>query len=187
MADGAAPLDFPIEGESRWVYVMRALAFSTLGAVAVIGAVFHFLAGQDSFVETQQIAMILSGIVFLLVFEYFVFLKIVIPGQADYGRYVIYPHKVEFYPLTAMGLGNGTRGETETMGKFMGITTGPVTDRKGRLSYAVYLVHSTKKGRTIKLANFPETARAEKYAAELGEVMNINVVPRLAGRRRRPL
>ncbi|MCB9991316.1 MAG: hypothetical protein H6867_08030 [Rhodospirillales bacterium] len=169
-------IDFPIEGESRWVHVMRALAFGVFASLMTIGAVFHFLGGDDSFVESQQLSMILGGIVFVLLLEYFVFLKIVIPRQADYGRFEIREHKVDFYPLSALGLGIKTHAHPVSMGKFMGITTGRTTDKKGVTSYNVFLVHKDNKGKTIRVSNFADPVEAENYATKLAAVLRLNMV-----------
>ena len=167
----------PIEGESRWVMIMRLLAGSTFLAILVIGGVFRFLTGDDSFVQSQQLAMIMGGIVFLLVLEYFVFLLVVIPRQADYGRYVIHENKVDFYPLTALGLGIGPESEPVQMARFMGIATGRIAREKGGgVVYAVYLVHSENKGKTINVRNFPTLEEAEAFAGKLGGMLHLNVV-----------
>lgn len=172
----AVPESLPIEGESKWVTTMRVLAFATLGALIVIGGIFHFLAGNNSFLESQQIGLILGGLVFMLVLEYFIFLRVVIPRQADYGRYVIHQDKVEFYPLTAMGLGIKPRSKAERMSKFLGITTGIVRNKKGVASFGVYLVHTTDKGKTINIHTFPDLKEAEQFAMKLGKLLQLNVV-----------
>ncbi len=166
---------FPIEGESEWVSVMRGIAFFTMLSVIIMAAVFHFLTDDDGFVEIQQLGMMLGGLVFLLVLAYFFFLIVVIPRQANYGRYIIHENQVVFYPLTTLGLGIRGKGELVDVGKFMGLTTGLVVDKKGKSSYAVYLVHATDKGKTINIKSFPSTEEAGDYAKQLGNVLRLNV------------
>lgn len=167
---------FPIEGESKWVTILRLMAVATLVTIGVIGAMFHFLTADDSFIESQQLAMMMGGIVFLLVLEYFVFLLVVIPRQADYGRYAIHETKVEFFPLTALGLAIGNKSETVHIERFAGVASSKSTDKKGKLSYAVYLVHSDNKGKTINIKSFPSAEEADNYAQNLGRKLRLNFV-----------
>ncbi len=166
----------PIEGESKWVMVMRLLAFGTLTGLLVIAAVFHFLSGDNSFVESQQIGMMLGGLVFLLILEYFVFLFVVIPRQADYGRYEIHRDRVDYYPLTALGLGISSSPRPERLSRFMGITTGRMQgSKKAGTQYAVYLVHGQEKGKNIVIRTFSDPMDAEKFATVLAARLQINV------------
>lgn len=171
---------FPIEGESKWVLTMRLLAAGTIGAVISIGLVFHFFGGdKSSFVESQQLAFILGGIVLLLVFEYFVFLKIVIPRQADYGRYRIHKEMVEYFPLTSFGLGIKEKPDSVAVKKFTGVAVSTAPNKKNKLEYGVYLIHQ-KKGRTITVKTFPVMQEAQEYAHNLAASLRLNVgnIPR---------
>lgn len=182
--EGLSAVNLPLEGESKWVSVMRMLAFATFGCIILIAIVFHFLTADDSFVGNQQLGMMMAGLVFLLVLEYFVFLKIVIPRQANYGRYIVFQDKVEYFPLSALGLSVKAQGEAVAISRFMGITTSRVADRKGRVSYAVFLIHSADKGKTIKLRSFSEPVQAEAFAVRLGALLRLNVASGIARKAR---
>lgn len=175
LAQGLSSVALPLEGESKWVPVMRMLAFATLGCIILISIVFQFLAGDDSFVGNQQLGMMMAGLVFLLILEYFVFLKIVIPRQANYGRYIVSQDKVQYFPLTALGLGVRENSVDVAISRFLGVTTSRVADRKGRVSFAVFLIHSADKGKTIKLRSFNEPEQAEAFAVRLGSLLRLNV------------
>lgn len=184
-AAAGARVDFPLEGESRWVAVMRVLAIGTLLAILVLGGVYHFLAGDRSFAANQQLLMIFSGIVLLLLIEYFIFLKVVIPRQAAYGRFLLHRDKVEFFPLTALGLGVRKDSVKVQINSFIGITTSRVTDKKGRVSYAAFLIHGSDKGKSIKVRSFSEPVEAEKFALVLGKAVNLNVASGLVQKKKR--
>lgn len=167
--------NFPIEGESRWIGTMRMLAFVTLAVLLIIGTGLKFLAHEDSFMESQQLMMVCGGIVFLLVCEYFIFLKIVIPRQANYGRYVLEHDGVTFFNLSALGLGVSARPVKERIGKFMGVTTGKVKTKKGITRYAVFLVHKSDKGKTININDFNSMQEASQFATTLAQDLGLAV------------
>lgn len=151
---------------------MRLLAVGTLVAIAVVGAALHFFT-QDSFVENTQLAFILMGIVFLLILEYLFFLLIVIPRNSNYARYAIHETGVEFYPVTGLGLAAGLRPEEVNIHRFLGITIGPVVDKKDT-TYAVYLIHPDK-GRSINIESFSDPDQARHYAHRLGKALELDV------------
>lgn len=170
--------NFPIEGESRWIGTMRMLALVTLILLVVIGTGLKFLAHDGSFIESQQLMMVSGGIVFLIVIEYFIFLKIVIPRQANYGRYVLENDGVTFFNLSALGLGVSARPQKERIGKFMGVTTGKVKTKKGITRYAVFLVHKTDKGKTININDFNSMQEASQFATTLAQDLGLAVALR---------
>lgn len=170
--------NFPIEGESRWLGTMRLLAYVTLAVLLMIGAAFKYLTYEDSFIEGQQLMLVSGGIVFLLLFEYFIFLKIVIPKQANYGKFVLDRDGVTFYNLGALGLSVSSKPQNERIGKFMGVTTGKVKAKKGATRYGVYLIHKTDKGKTIKINDFSSMQEASQFATTLAQDLGLAVALR---------
>ena len=157
---------------------MRMLALVTLLLLVVIGTGLKFLAHDGSFIEGQQLMMVSGGIVFLIIIEYFIFLKIVIPRQANYGRYVLEYDGVTFFNLSALGLGVSSRPQKERIGKFMGVTTGKVKTKKGITRYAVFLVHKTDKGKTININDFNSMQEASQFATTLAQDLGLAVALR---------
>jgi len=167
---------FPIEGESKWVNTMRFLAVGTLLAILATGIIFQFMTEGDSFAEHKQLAIITGGIIFLLFLEYLVFLTVVIPKQADYGRFVIHRDQVEYFPLTKIGLGISSKSYAIKMNRYMGVLTGTLSDRKQKIRYAVYLVHMDEKGKTVMVQTFNSNEEAELFGASLGNALGLTAI-----------
>lgn len=170
--------NFPIEGESKWVFIMRMIAMMTIAILLIIGGGYQLFGSDSSFIESQQILFVCGGIVLILLAEYFVFLKIVIPRQANYGRYVVNQEGVTYYPLSTLGFSCLENPEEELISKFMGITTRKIKSKKNDSRYAVYLVHKTDKGKTINLTDFSNMQEASQFATILAQDLGIAVALR---------
>ena len=169
-------IKLPVEGESKWISTMRLLGLGVIFSIIIMACAFKFLTGEDSFIESQQLAMITGGIVLILVFQYFFFLTIVIPRQADYAKYEIFQDRVEYYPLGFLGLAVSTRKKTISMSRFLAVMTGRKADKKGTFTYPVYLIHQDNKGKTIIVESFPDLKSAENFAATLGRMIGLKAV-----------
>ncbi len=179
----AVDVHLPLSGKSRWVDMMRLLA---AGIVFLLLFVLPFMlllgGGERGTDETQRFLLIFAGVCAVLVFEYFVFLKIVIPKQADYARYDIHADRVVYYPLSLFALSEQRRPEAVPIEAFLGLVVAPEkgfhTKKPNKRLYAVYLLHATKPARTIRVHSSPVRDGAESYAKKLAQKTGLNVAVR---------
>lgn len=179
----SAGIQFPIEGETQWIRVMRIMALGTIGALAAIGAVFQFFE-MGSEAESSQLSFVMMGLVALLVLEYVLFLKVIIPRTANYGRFRLHENAVEFFPLSGLGMSVREQGDKVRIGKFLGITVRSMTEKKGK-AYNVYLIHP-EKGYTVNVRSFDSPQPAYDFAQELGKTLNLQVAGNNNNRQKPP-
>lgn len=178
-----AGIQFPIEGETHWNKVMRVLALGTVGALIAIGAVFQFFQ-QDSEAESSQLGLVMMGLIALLVFEYILFLKVIVPRTANYGRFRLHENAVEFFPLSGMGLSVSTQANKVRIGKFLGLTVRKSRDNKNSFAYNVYLIHP-EKGYTVNVKTFDQPQAAHDFAQALGRTLDLQVAAGNSNKHRR--
>ena len=163
-----ASMHFPIEGKSPWIMILRATALGGVGAMAVIAAVVPLLdIGGD-------MKMIIGGIAAFLLMEYFIMRLIVVPRMADYGRFRVYQHKVDFFPLGFTGLTVSESSDSEPITSFSGLTV--KADAEGR-NYRVMLLHKEQRGRHICVKAYNAPQPANSHAEALAQTMGIGYVP----------
>lgn len=168
-------LHFPIEGHSIWPVILWMLMFSSVAAVVAVGLVLNLVEISDLPVSENALTGLIAG---FMVLEYLAVLKLIVPNMTDYGRYRIYPDRVDFYPLVLLGLGVTEQSKAEPASAFAGVRIhiSVAKDRKHQPTlYRVDLVHPAK-GRTLKLKHFLDMPDAETYARELADVMKLRIL-----------
>lgn len=163
-----ASMHFPIEGKSPWVMILRATALGGVGTMAVMAALVSTLdVGGD-------MKMVLAGIAAFLLMEYFIMRLVVVPRMADYGRFRVYQHKVDFYPMDFFGLKITDASDSEPISSFSGLAV--KADAEGR-SYRVMLLHKEQRGRHICVKAYNAPQPANSHAEALAQTMGIGYVP----------
>ena len=161
-------MHFPIEGKSPWMLILRASALGGAGTMAVMAAVVPMMdIGGD-------MTMILGGIAAFLLMESFIMRMVVVPRIADYGRFRVYQHKVDFYPLDFTGLRVSEASDSEPITSFSGLTV--KTDAEGK-TYRVMLMHKEQRGRHICVKAYNAPQPANSHAEALAHTMGIGYVP----------
>ena len=168
-------MHFPIEGRSPWLMILRASAAGGLGTLALMAAAVPLMdIGGD-------VPLILGGIAAFLLLEYFIMRLIVVPRIADYGRFRVYQHKVDFFPLDFTGLKVSEASDSEPITAFSGLTV--KTDSEGK-SYRVMLLHKEQRGRHICVKAYNAPQPANSHAEALAQTMGIGYVPFKGGARK---
>ena len=165
-------LHFPIEGHSIWPVILWMLMFSSVAAVVAAGLVLNLVEISDLPVSENALTGMIAG---FLVLEYLAVLKLIVPNMTDYGRYRIYPDRVDFYPLVLLGLGVTEQSKAEPANAFAGVRIHISIAKDRPTFYRVDLVHPAK-GRTLKLKHFLDMPDAELYARELADTMNLRIL-----------
>jgi hypothetical protein len=98
---------------------------------------------------------------------------IVVPRLADYGRFRVYPNKVDFYPLGLSGLTVSHASDSEPMDSFSGLTVRAVPD-KG--VYKVMLLHE-QPGRSICVKTYSAPQPALAHAEALAQALSVAYAP----------
>lgn len=164
---------FPIEGRSPWVFILPLLAAGSVIAMLTMALV---LGGFNENGFSRDTQMILCGVALFLVTE-FLFIRFgVAPRLSNYGRYRIYEHKVDFYPLSASGFGVASRPEHVPISKFKGVSSFVVETGGRVIGAGVFLIHP-EKSRTLALKSFVNVEDARSYAQSLADAMHISVIP----------
>ena len=170
--DGPAPqISLPIEGQSHWLIILRMMALGIVGVVFVMGLVFMLM---GTFSGEKNLAIMMGGVTAFLILEYILFLKIVIPRLADYGRYRVFEDRVEFFPLSALGLSIRSRIDTEVITRFEGVVVQESHGHSGA-GFRLVLVH-TAPGKTLRLHSFVTMHDAHVYAEELAAALGMKVI-----------
>lgn len=167
-----ARLHFPIEGHSIWPVILWMLMFSSVAAVVAAGLFLNMVKISDMPVSENALTGMIAG---FLVLEYLAVLKLVVPNMTDYGRYRIYPDRVDFFPLVLWGLGVTEQSKAEPASAFSGVRIHISIGKDRPTFYRVDLVHPAK-GRTLKLKHFLGMPDAQLYARELAETMNLKIL-----------
>lgn len=151
------------------------LMFSSVAAVVAAGLVLNMVEISNMPVSESALTGMIAGFMAL---EYLAVLKLVVPNMTNYGRYRIYPDRVDFYPLVLLGLGVTEQSRSEPASAFAGVRIhiSIAKDRKERPTlYRVDLVHPAK-GFTLKLKHFLDMPDAETYARELAGAMKLRIL-----------
>lgn len=164
-----AAIHFPIEGKSPWVSILRVMALGSLAALGCIAAmmvILHENGGKD-------LPFIMMGLGLFLLMEYFIVRLLIVPRFADYGRFRVYPHKVDYFPLGMSGLTVSDNTDTTPMDDFSGLTVRAVPDRG---QYKVMLLHA-QPGRSICLKTYTAAQPALAHAEALAQALSVAYAP----------
>ncbi len=171
-----AQVHFPIEGQSPWVNIFRSFLVSMI-VLAVASIVTLGLFGKEGSAGTMPWIWNMIGA--LLIFEYFIFLKVIVPRTADYGRFRVYENRVDFYPLALLGMGVGRAPESVGLQKFKGVAVQEASapqDNRTIAGYGIFLMGPVR-GRTIRLRICSTRLEAEQQAHHLAQIFHLPVVP----------
>ncbi len=171
LSSGSKP-QFPIEGHSIWPVILWMLMFSSVVAVVAAGLILNMIEISDLPVSEKALTALIAGFMAL---EYLAVLKLIVPNMTDYGRYCIYPDRVDFYPLVLLGLRVTEQSTPEPASAFLGVRIHITVSRDRPTFYRVDLVHPAK-GRTLKLKYFLGMPDAALYARELADAMKLPVL-----------
>ena len=169
--ENSGEISFPIEGKTQWPILMRTMS---LGMFAGFGVVLAVFAGTGLIDDGALYQWILYLIFALVAAEYLLFLKVVIPMAGNYGRFRIYEHKVEYFPLTSTGMGVQPQSKSEPISKFKGVMV-KSWQNKYSMSYVAVLYHP-ERGKSIRVRSFSSRKDAETFANILAENLNLNIV-----------
>ncbi len=165
-------LHFPIEGHSIWPVILWMLMFSSVAAVVAAGLILNLVEISNLPVSENALTGMIAGFMAL---EYLAVLKLIVPNLTDYGRYRIFPDRVDFYPLVLLGLGVTEQSKAEPASAFAGVRIHISIGKDRPTFYRVDLVHPAK-GRTLKLKHFLDMPDAEMYARELADAMKLRIL-----------
>lgn len=165
-------LHFPIEGHSIWPVILWMLMFSSVATVVAAGLMLNIVEISHLPVSENALTGMIAGFMAL---EYLAVLKLIVPNMTDYGRYRIYPDRVDFYPLVLLGLGVTEQSKAEPASAFAGVRIHISIAKDRPTFYRVDLVHPAK-GRTLKLKHFLDMPDADHYARALADAMNLHVL-----------
>jgi hypothetical protein len=121
----------------------------------------------------------MGGLAIFLTLEFFVVRGVIVPRIADYGRFRVYPNKVDYYPLGLSGLTVSEASDSEPMDSFSGLTVRAVPD-KGQ--YKVMLLHA-QPGRSICLKTYSAPQPALAHAEALAQALSVAYAPSKSVRR----
>lgn len=172
IASAGPRLHFPIEGHSIWPVILWMLLFSSVAAVVAAGLVLNMVEISNLPVSESALTGLIAG---FMVLEYLAVLKLIVPNMTDYGRYRIYPDRVDFYPLVLLGLGVTEQSKAEPASAFAGVRIHISIAKDRPTFYRVDLVHPAK-GRTLKLKHFLDMPDAEIFARELADAMGLRIL-----------
>lgn len=163
-----ATIHFPIEGQSPWVAVLRVVALGSFCTMLVVGGMLFAFDDMGA-----HLPLVLGGLAAFLLLEYAIIRAVIVPRLADYGRFRLYAHKVDYYPLDITGLAVSTASDSEPLSAFAGITVKAQAER-GR--YHVYLMHR-ERGRSLCLKTYTAPEPANSHAEALAETLRVGYAP----------
>jgi hypothetical protein len=167
---------FPIEGHTIWPNIMRLLTVgSIVGGVLLVFVLLLLVSDEQVYVTQHQIIRIILGLACFVIFELVIVRQLIIPMNGDYGRYRVNADKVEFYPLSTLGMKTLPRIETVPMADFKGIAIQPTIFRDGISRYYVTLVHP-QQSLSIRLKLFNSHVDANAYAEVLAQALKTKVI-----------
>ena len=168
-----AQLHLPIEGVTAWPYLLRLIAVGSFVTIILLAFVLTLLIPPDQLhLDPEQLLIALTG---LLVFEIVIVRRLIIPMNGDYGRYRIGENKVDFYPLSTMGLTTMTRPESVPIIDFNGIEVQTMAGKGSETKYMVTLVHP-QRSNMVRVRAFTSRMESEDYARELAAALSLPVI-----------
>lgn len=95
--------------------------------------------------------------------------------NGDYGRYRINESKVDFYPLSTLGLSVLTRTQSVPIIDFNGIEVQIMAGKGSETKYMVTLMHP-ERSNMIRVRAFISRSEAEDYARNLAAALSLPVI-----------
>lgn len=166
-------IKLPIEGLTVWPNIMRLMVVGSVVTAILLTLVFMLMIPPEQLrIDPDRLVLSLTCII---LFEIVVIRRLVIPLNGDYGRYRIHADRVEYYPLSTLGLTVLHRTESIPVVDFKGVAIQPAILRDGITQYYVVLVHP-QISNSIRLRIFNSHVEANAYAQALAKALSINVV-----------
>jgi hypothetical protein len=166
-------ISFPVEGATAWPFVIRLIAFASVFIVAVLTSIFTLLIPpEDLGVQPEKLLAVLGAV---LVFEVVLVRRLIVPLNGDYGRYTITRDKVDYYPLSTLGMRVLPEPETIPLAHFKGVSVQTIEAKDSVTRYSASLVHP-KRSRTIRVRMFLAKPEAEEYARRLADALSLKMI-----------
>lgn len=169
----AARIHLPIEGHTKWPFVMRVVAFGSVVTVLMLAIIFTLFLAPDA---TEPPSMtIITGLVFLMMVELAVLRLVIIPFNGDYGRFRFTDTKVDLFPLSRTGFTVLPEPVSVVMTAYKGVALRVGNGRHG-MYYDVFLNHQ-KRSHTIHIRSFETKEQAETFARALADALGLRFIP----------
>ena len=166
-------ITLPIEGATAWPFVIRLIAFASVFIVAVLASIFTLLIPAEELgLQPDKLLAVLGAV---LVFEVVLVRRLIVPLNGDYGRYRIARDKVDFYPLSTLGMRVLPEPETVPLANFKGVAVQTIEAKDTVTRYSASLVHP-KRSRTIRVRMFLMKPEAEEYARQLADALSLKMI-----------
>lgn len=166
-------LHLPIEGVTAWPYLLRLIAAGSFVMIMLLAFILTLLIPPEQLqVNPEQLLIGLTG---LLVFEIVIVRRLIVPMNGDYGRYRINEGKVDFYPLSTLGLSVLTRTQSVPIIDFNGVEVQIMAGRGSETKYMVALMHP-ERSNMIRIRAFTSRSEAEDYARNLAAALSLPVI-----------
>lgn len=169
-----ARVHLPIEGYTGWPQVMRLVAIASFVLVMLLACTMLLLVPEESL--NVQLDDLMVGLGVFLIFEMVLVRCLIIPMNGDYGRYRITADRVDFYPLSTLGLGIQSRTQSLPVADYDGIAVQALEGPGEATLYAIVMVHA-KRANIIRIRHTKQRSEAQDYAHALAGELKIPVIP----------
>ena len=178
-SQSTARIHLPIEGYTAWPQVMRLVAIASFVLIMLLACTMLLLVPEDSLNIRLEDLMI--GLMVFLLFEMVLVRCLIIPRNGDYGRFRISEGRVDFYPLSTLGLSIQSRTQSVPVADFDGIAVQILEGRDGNAAkYEVLMVHP-KRSNLIRIRYIASRGEAEDYARALADELKLPVIAAVPG------
>ena len=168
-----ARFHLPIEGVTAWPFLLRLIAVGSFVTVMLLAFILTLLIPPEQLQLNPELLLI--GLTGLMVFEIVLVRRLIVPMNGDYGRYRINENKVDFYPLSTLGLTVMTRPESVPIIDFSGIDVQIMSGKGSETKYMVTLIHP-QRANMIRVRAFTSRTEAEDYARGLAAALSLPVI-----------
>ncbi len=168
-----ARIHLPIEGHTRWPFIMRVMVFGSVVSVMMLAIIFTLFLAPDA--TDPPSALIIGGLFVLMAAELIVLRLVIIPLNGDFGRFRIGNTKVDLFPLSRTGLSVLPEPISVVITAYKGVALRVGNGRNG-MYYDVFLNHP-KRSQTIHIRSFETKAQAETFARELSGTLGLRFIP----------
>lgn len=168
-----ARIHLPIEGHTRWPFIMRVLAFGSVVTVLMLAIIYILLLSPSGSPIRPEIMFV--GLFLLLLSELIVVRFLIIPASGDYGRFRISATKVDLFPLSRYGFSVLPDPAIVPITDYKGVALRVGDGRQG-MYYTVFLNHP-RRSMTIHIRSFETKAQAETFARTLADTLGLRYIP----------
>lgn len=169
-----ARIHLPIEGHTRWPFIMRVMAFGSVVTVLGLGVmVMLFLVPHDSGINP---VLLMGGVFLFLLAELAVMRFAVIPLLGDYGRFRIAGVQVDLFPLSPSGFSVIDTPVSLPITAYKGVALKVANGQENGVHYDVFLDHA-QRSKTIRVRGFTQKQPAEDFARVLAETLGVRFLP----------